>query len=586
MKKQPERSAAQATFSIVRPHLGKHRMLMLGGVLALLADVALRVFEPWPMKIVVDALSRSLGAETGGGPEASVTLLILAGIATVVLVGLRAFANYLATVAFSLVGSRVATEIRGRVFEHVARLSKRYYSKNRSGDLVQRLISDVGRLQEVAVTAGLPMIANLITLVAMTIVMLVLDPVLAAVVVTTVALFWLSSRTSTKKITSASRKTRKAEGDLANIAQETLGAIQVVQAYSLEEHLSDRFSGSNTRSLRDGVKSRRLAAGLERRTDLLVGIASAVVLLFGGWRVLSQAMSLGDLIVFTTYLKTAMKPLRDMAKYTGRIARATASGERVADVLNIRPEVRTVSNPREVSKLEGGLRFSKVSVEFDGKHPVVHDIDFEIVPGERVAFVGHSGSGKSTLASLIPRLIDPSTGTIMVDGMNIRSLEVEFLRSQVALVQQEAVLFTGSVMDNIRLGRLEATDEEVVEAAKLARAHDFIERMPQGYETVIGERGSTLSGGQRQRLSIARAFLRSAPIVVLDEVTTGLDGENAEAVMSAIAQLTEGKTTIVVTHDDEVAAECDWVLKLEAGRLIWQGPGELYMSDGKEAGGD
>lgn len=554
---------------------------MLGGVLVLLLDVAFRIVEPWPMKLVVDGLSRSLGAKSGDGPEASLLLLLIAGVTTVAIVGLRAYANYLATIAFALVGSRVATELRARVFDHVSRLSKRYYSTKRSGDLVQRMISDVGRLQEVAVSAGLPMIANLITLAGMTVVMLLLDPMLALVVVATVFMFWLSSRNSSKRITSASRKTRKAEGDLANIAQEALGAIQVVQAYGLEDHLIDRFSGSNSRSLRDGVKSRRLAAGLERRTDLLVGIAAAVVLIFGGWRVLDQAMSLGDLLVFTTYLKTAMKPLRDMAKYTGRIARATASGERVADLLRIAPEIRTLANPRDVQRLRGGIRFSGVSVAFDGTHHVVHGIDFEILPGERVAFVGHSGSGKSTLASLIPRLIDPSEGTVLIDGMDIKTLDVGFLRSQVALVQQEAVLFSGSVLENIRLGRLSATEEEVVAAAKLARAHKFIEKMPEGYQSTLGERGSTLSGGQRQRISLARAFLRDAPIVVLDEVTTGLDEENAYGVLDAIASLTEGKTTIVVTHDDEIAAECDWVIRLERGRIVWQGPGDIFLIENK-----
>ena len=567
------------TFALVKPHLRPHVPVMAGGVAALLFEVVFRVLEPWPMKFIIDALTRSLGADLAStGPSASWRLLILAAGATVVIVGFRALANYLATVAFALAGSRIATQLRARVFEHVAQLSKRFHSKSRSGDLVQRLIADVGRLQEVAVTAGLPMLANLITLVAMTIVMLILDWVLAVVVAVTAATFVLTSRRSTSQITTASRKTRKAEGDLANIAQETIGAISVVQAYGLEEHLSTRFQGSNAKSLKDGVKSKRLAAGLERRTDLLIGMATAVVLLFGGWRVLTMNMTPGDLVIFTTYLKTAMKPLRDMAKYTGRISRAAASGERVADVLDIRPEVSTSRKARAVDELSGSLRFSGVSVSYEKRgREAVSDVNLEIVPGEKVAFVGHSGSGKSTLASLIPRLIDPSDGVVLADGMDIRSLDVDFLRSQVALVQQEAVLFSGSVMDNIRFGRLDATDEEVIEAAKRARAHDFIMRMPDGYDEHIGERGGTLSGGQRQRLSIARALLRSAPIVVLDEVTTGLDGDNAEAVLEAIESLTRGRTTIVVTHDDEVAAECDWVFRFDRGELVWQGAGENFV---------
>jgi len=575
---KPSRSALRRTLGLLRPHLHGHGPLMAGGVVALLFEVVFRVLEPWPLKFVIDALTRSLGADlAGSGPTASWRLLLAAGAATVAIVGMRALANYLATVAFALAGSRIATALRARVFAHVARLSRRFHSTSRSGDLVQRLIADVGRLQEVAVTAGLPMLANVVTLVAMTVVMFFLDWLLAVVVIVASATFVLTSRTSTSKITTASRKTRQAEGDLANIAQETVGAISVVQAYGLEGHLGDRFQGSNAKSLRDGVKSKRLAAGLERRTDLLIGLATAAVLVFGGWRVMTLHMTPGDLVIFTTYLKTAMKPLRDMAKYTGRIARATASGERVADVLDVQPEIRPVGAPRRMTALSGALRFSGVTVRFQKGHEAVSGVDLEVVPGERVAFVGHSGSGKSTLASLIPRLIDPTEGVVLVDGVDVRTLDVGFLRSQVALVQQEAVLFTGTVLENIRMGRLDATDEEVVEAAKAARAHDFIMAMPDGYRQLVGERGGTLSGGQRQRISIARALLRDARIIVLDEVTTGLDGDNADAVLAAIDTLTKGRTTIVVTHDEQLAAACDWVFRMERGRVVWQGAGDAFL---------
>lgn len=574
------------TIGLVKPHLKGHRAVALGGMAALLFEVVFRVLEPWPMKIVIDALSRSLGAEGVGGPSASMQLLVAAALASVFIVSMRALTNYLATVAFALTGSRIATALRAEVFSHVASLSKRFHSKGRSGDMVQRLVADVGRLQEVAVTAGLPMMVNVITLVVMTIVMLILNWVLAAVVVVTAIIFLLGSKRSTGKITTASRKTRKAEGDLANVAQETIGAIQVIQAYGLENHASERFQGSNRKSLKDGVKSKRLAAGLERRTDVLIGVASAAVLLFGGWGVMKGQLTPGDLVIFTTYLKAAMKPLRDMAKYTGRISKAAASGERVADVLDIAPEVRTIPKPRFIEKMRGEVRFSGVSVQFDKKHDAVTDVNLTVLPGEKVAFVGHSGSGKSTLGSLVPRLIDPSDGVVLIDGVDIRTMNVEFLRSQIALVQQEAVLFTGSIMDNIRFGRLDATDEEVIDAAKSARAHEFIMRMPDGYDTEIGERGGTLSGGQRQRISIARALLRHAAIVILDEVTTGLDGNNAEAVLAALGDLTQGRSTIVVTHDDDMAVKCDWVVWLDRGRVVWQGPSDAYLERRLEASGE
>ncbi len=567
-----DRGPVRRTLSMAAPHMKGHKLVLAGGVTALLFEVVFRVLEPWPLKFVVDAVTRSLGADLASdGPTASLRLLLACALATISIVGLRALTNFMATVAFALVGSRMATSLRQRVFAHVASLSRRFHTGSRSGDLVQRLVADVGRLQDVAVTAGLPMLANVITLVAMTGVMLWLDWMLALVVVASAGAFLLLSRRSGGGITSASRNTRRNEGDLANIAQETIGAITVVQAYGLEGHLGDRFQGSNSRSLTEGVKAKRLAAALERRTDVLIGVATAAVLLVGGWRVMQLAMTPGDLVIFVTYLKTAMKPLRDMAKYTGRIARAAASGERVADVLDIVAEITSPAHPHPIGRIVGSVRFSGVNVAYETGRDVLSDIDLEIQPGERVALVGTSGSGKSTLASLVPRLMDPTRGSVSIDGIDVRSMDLEELRSQVALLLQEAVLFTGTVAENIRHGRLDATDDEIRAAARAARADEFIREMTDGYETVIGERGATLSGGQRQRIAIARALLRDAPVIILDEATTGLDPDNAEAVLDAIETLSHGRTTIVVTHDDDVAVACDRVVRLTRGRIVWEG---------------
>ena len=553
------------SLKLVAPDVAPHRALILFGVLALLLEVAFRVLEPWPLKIVVDAVTAFRGAKVSHQP-ASVELLIGCGVALLLIVGLRAVSNYLATICFALVGSRAATSLRARVFRHVQGLSQQFHARNRSADTVQRIVGDVARMQEVAITAGLPLMANVATLLVMVVVMFVLDPLLAGVVLIAIVAFALTSGPTSRKITAASRQTRKGEGQLANTAQESLASINVVQAYGLEDMVEGNFTSANRTSLREGVRSRRYAARLERTTDVIVGLATVIVLVGGGLRVMQGAMSPGDLVLFTTYLRTTMKPLRDMAKYTGRIARAGASGERVADLMEITPDVVTPDMPVRPSAVWGSVLFDRVVTQYDGVE-VLRGLSLDIRPGERVAIIGPSGAGKSTLVSLLVRAIDPVSGCVRLDGYRLTDLDLTQLRASISLLHQEAVLFTGTIRENIRMGRADATDEEVEDAARAANAHDFIMEQPDGYDTVVGERGSTLSGGQRQRIAIARALLRRAPVVVLDEATTGLDPEAAGLVLDAIDRLAAGRTTLAVTHDAEVALRATRVVWIEDGRI-------------------
>ena len=553
------------SLKLVAPDVAPHRALILFGVLALLLEVAFRVLEPWPLKIVVDAVTAFRGAKVSHQP-ASVELLIGCGVVLLLIVGLRALSNYLATICFALVGSRAATSLRARVFRHVQGLSQQFHARNRSADTVQRIVGDVARMQEVAITAGMPLMANVATLLVMVVVMFVLDPLLASVVLVAIVAFAVTSGPTSRKITDASRQTRKGEGHLANTAQESLASIRVVQAYGLEDMVEENFTSANRTSLREGVRSRRYAARLERATDVIVGLATAIVLVGGGLRVMQGAMSPGDLVLFTTYLRTTMKPLRDMAKYTGRIARASASGERVADLMEITPDVVTPDMPVRPRTVMGAVQFDRVITEYDGVE-VLRGLSLDIRPGERVAIIGPSGAGKSTLVSLLVRSIDPVSGCVRLDGHCLTDLDLTQLRASISLLHQEAVLFTGTIRENIRMGRGDATDAEVEAAARAANAHDFIMEQPNGYDTVVGERGGTLSGGQRQRIAIARALLRRSPVVVLDEATTGLDPEAASLVLDAIDRLAAGRTTLAVTHDAEVALRATRVVWIEDGRI-------------------
>lgn len=568
------RSAAPAlrrTLAYLRPHLRPQRPLVAGGFVALFAEVAFRILEPWPLKFVIDAV---IAPGASGEQPGTVRLLVLCALAVVAVAGLRALSAYAMTVCFALAGTRTMTAVRAEVYAHALRLSLRFHNRTRSGDLINRLISDVGKLRDVAVTAAMPLIGNVVTLVAMMVVMLVLDWRLGLVVLAAFPVFLLHSRRSSRRITSAARTQRKREGELAGAAGESFGAIKVVQAYSLQHKLEDTFAASNAKELTEGVKATRLSAALERWTDLLVGIATGAVLFVGGLSVLRGHLTPGELVVFVQYLKGAFKPMRDLAKYTGRIAKAAASGERILDLVETRQEIADAPGAHRFHRPAGQVTLDHVTVRYEDGSTALDDVTVHVRPGTRVGLVGHSGSGKSTLASLLLRLQDPVSGAVRIDGHDLRHVTIDSLRSRVAVVLQESVLFTGTVRENIRLGNPAATDEQVERAARDANVEAFVRTLPEGYETVVGERGETLSGGQRQRIAIARAMLRDVSIVILDEATTGLDADNSAVVRDALDRLAEGRTTFVITHVLADVLDCDQVVVLSGGRVLEQGSPE------------
>jgi ATP-binding cassette subfamily B protein len=571
------------------PHIRRQRRLAVVSLLALLAEIGLRLLEPWPLKFVFDrvfATALSGGATGIATIDAIDPLIILtfAALAVVAIVGLRALAAYWNTVGFALVGNRVLTEVRGDLYRHLQRLSLSFHTRARSGDLIVRVISDVNSLQEVTVTAILPLLVNCMILFGMVGLMLWLNWELALVALAIVPLFWLWTVRLSRRIQEVSREQRQREGAMASTAAESIGAIKVVQALSLEGTFAQAFSRQNQKGLKEGVKAKRLAASLERTVDVLIAIATALVLWSGARLVLSGHLTPGDLLVFLAYLKNAFKPLQDFAKYTGRLARAAAAGERVLDLLDRTPEVNDRPGAVRAPAFRGAVRFEGVCFAYESDQRVLQEITLDVRPGEHVALVGSSGHGKSTLVSLILRLYDPTEGRLMIDGRDIREYTLASLRSQISVVLQDSLLFATSVRDNIAYGAPDVSLAEIEVAARLANAHDFIEALPQGYDTIVGERGVTLSNGQRQRIAIARAAVRQAPIIILDEPTTGLDEENERAVIEALERLTQGRTTFLITHDLRYAAHADQILYLEDGRVIERGThAELITAGGRYA---
>ncbi|NJK70094.1 MAG: ABC transporter ATP-binding protein [Microcoleus sp. CSU_2_2] len=569
------------------PQIRKQNILIVISFLALIAETAFRLLEPWPLKIIFDYILLS-GFETASQTFpiirnlSTIELLTVIAVSIVAIAALRAACAYISTIGMALAATHIMTEIRGTLYSHLQRLSLSFHSKAKSGDLITRVTYDVERIREATVTAALPLFTNIFTLTGMMGVMLWMNWELAIIAIAVFPLFIIVSTHLSKQIQKVARKQRKREGAMAATAAEAMGAIKVVQALSLQGMLESSFDKDNQKSLQEGAESQKLSAGLERTVEMLVAVATALILWRGVQLVLHKTVSPGELLVFINYLKTAFKPMRQLAKYTAQISKATASGERIIDLLDTVPEIRDSRGALTAPHFRGRVEFKNVMFAYEAEKVILQNMSFQVKAGQQVALVGPSGGGKSSLVSLLLRLYDPVEGGILIDGHDLREYKVDSLRQQISIVLQESVLFAVSVRDNIAYGCLNATDAEIEAAARLANAHDFIEGLPQGYDTILGERGATLSGGQRQRIAIARAAVRQSPIVILDEPTTGLDQENEREVSEALERLTQNCTTFWITHNLKAAEQADTILYIESGRVLEQGTHSELLRLGKK----
>jgi len=511
----------------MRPYLRRHRPLIASSFLALFAGVMMRALEPWPLKMVIDhvIIPGSVQTTGNGWIDTLEPLTLVAGssLALILILGLRALSTYWQKVGFALVGNKVLSQVRAALFRHIQCLSLSFHNKSRSGDLLVRVIGDIGLLKDVAVTAFLPLIGSVLVLASMAALMLWLNRKLALLVLVSAPLYWIPTLVLGKRIQGVSRKQRKRESAMASTVAESIGAMQVVQTLSLEDTFADQFGKQNQKSIKEGVKIKRLLAKLQGTVQLMTGVSTAVVLFYGTVLILRGSLSAGELLVFLSYLKAAFKPMQDFAKYSGRMAKASAAGERVIQLFETPADVSDAADALPAPAFKGALTFDHVSFGYEAKQVVLKDISFHITPGQKVAIVGPSGAGKSSLIGLLSRLYDPTDGQVLFDGEDIRHFTLESLRLQISVVLQDTLLFATSIEENIAYGAPGSSDTAIQDAARLANIHEFIESLPEGYATQVGERGVTLSVGQRQRISLARAALRQAPILILDEPTSIID---------------------------------------------------------------
>lgn len=552
------------------------------------AGVLMRALEPWPLKIVID---RVIVPVSGQSSESNfldsfqpMEIVAACSVVLVLIMVGRAACTYWQKVGFALVGNRVMTNVRAALYRHIQCLSLSFHNKARSGDLIVRVIGDIGLLKDVSVTALMPLIGSLMILVFMSGLMLWMNWQLALLVLALGPLYWLPTHLLSRNIKSVSREQRKRESEVASTTAESLGAMQVIQTLSLENTFADQFGKHNQKSLKDGVKIRRLLARLQGSVQIMTGISTAMVLFYGTTLVLKGALSAGELLVFLSYLKAIFKPTQDFAKYTGRIAKAASAGERVIQIFETPADVVDAEDAKPAPPFAGEVSFDRVSYGYEREQPILKNISFQVKPGQTVAIAGHSGAGKSTLIGLLSRLYDPTDGQVRIDGTDLRRFTLESLRLQTSVVLQDTLLFTGSIAGNIGYGAPGSSAEAIREAARLANIDQFIMGLPSGYDTQVGERGVNLSMGQRQRVSLARAALRQAPLLILDEPTSSLDEENRQAIMDAIRTISAGCTTFMITHDLRQIASADVILHLKNGELIETGTyEELLHASGEYA---
>ena len=560
-----------------RPDIRKRRKTLWGGVGFSVLYALTRVFEPWPLKVVFDQVlfhKPAKGALTKSfyvfGPSPT-DLLWAAAVALAVSGLIRGVAYYYQDYMLSTAAQQIVYGIRTRLYRHLHVLPASFYQRRRTGDLLMRLSSDIIMLRDVLVDFIVNLGSGAVLVLLMLIVMILVDPVLTlislAVMPAIVLLSWLYGQ----RIRSNASRQRKKEGQVATVMHEALSAMSVVQLHGAEGREQERFHDLNRRSLKQGVKGARLEASMNRSVELAISGGTVVILFAGTLRALHGAITPGELIVFVSYLRQAYRPLRRASKSVQRSAKALAAADRIVEILAVEPELADAPDAQPAPAFRGEIAFEHVDFAYQPGRNVLHDVSFSVPAGRRVAIVGTTGSGKSTTLSLVPRLFDPGAGHVRIDGADVRSYTLESLRAQISSVQQESILFGLTVAENIRYGRPEATDEEVREAAHAAGMDDFVDQLPDGYDTVLAERGASLSGGQRQRVAIARALVRRSPILILDEPTSGLDAATERGIIDALRGLMQSTTTLLVTHHMSLVREADEVIVVEHGRIVAQG---------------
>ncbi|RZL87412.1 MAG: ABC transporter ATP-binding protein [Variovorax sp.] len=568
---------------LVKPY----RAWLLIVLAAMMVEILMSLAAPWPLKLILDdalgthhlpawlewAHQLGIGRHTLG-------VALFAGIATFFIAVIGGIATYIDNYYTTSIGQWVANDLRLRIYEHLHRLSLGFYDTAKTGTLMSTITSDVSTVQSFASSSTLDIVVDVVTIVFMLCLMLWLDwdfTLIAVAVMPFLLLFVFRLKKAVKEVT---REVRVRQSEIVAVVQEGLGSVRAVKAFGRQDLEVRHMEAASHASAEAALRARSVKSLLSPVVGVVVALCTGIVLWKGTGLIIAGTMTAGALTVYLAYLGKFFKPVKDLASMASTLAQTTVALERIQKILGADDVIHEHPAASDPGRARGEITFENVAFGYGDDAPVLRDVSFTIKAGQVVGFVGPTGSGKSTVVSLMPRFYDPTAGRVLIDGLDIRMQKLAALRAQIGFVLQETVLFRGTIGENIAYGKPGASKEEIIAAAKLANADEFIGRMPHGYDSMVGERGDTLSGGQRQRIGIARAVIRNSPIMILDEPTAALDTESERLVIEGLKRLMEGRTVIMIAHRLSTIRDADKIIVLKDGVVVEEGSNDELVALG------
>ena len=539
-------------------------------IVCIVMAAAANLYLPWIIKDMVDKVLTD--------KDMGMLNIICLGIVVVFI--LRGIFYYGQSYLVSYIGQKVIIDVREVMFRKFQRMPLAYYDKHQTGETMSYITNDVAAIQSALVDNLIEMVTEGSILIGSLVMMLVLDWKLSLLTLAIIPLVGQAMKIFCRKIKRNGTVIQERMADITSLLQESISAIRVVKSFVRQRYEIDRFCRQNELNFQAAMKNVQLTSLLTPSVEFLAAVSVAVILWFGGYEVINGVLTAGSLIAFLTYAVNLANPVKRLSRVYGNLQRAMAAVDRVFAVIDLPETIKDKPEAKELPPVQGAVSVEHVNFEYKKGVPALIDMTLEAKPGQMIAFVGPSGAGKSTIANLIPRFYDVTAGSIRIDGYDVRDVTLDSLRGQIGIVPQETMLFSTSVRENIRYGRLDATDEEVVAAAKAANADEFIRALPQGYDTQLGERGLNLSGGQRQRMANARAILKNPRILILDEATSALDTESEKIVQAALDQLMVGRTSFVIAHRLSTIFDADQIYVIDHGRIQEHGTHEELLAKG------